>query len=172
MRETTYRILIAVAIVLWLCLLLLQTKKKSQDQSYAKEALTYKEEVKKRDIQIKHLEARRDTIRDTMIVVQQRWRERIVEVLKEGKNDTIEVPVYIPLQLDSCREVGLLAMERLELAEIQLSRYKDSDTMAAMRIASLEERLNECVRKSEQRKKMLNTALKVGAGAAIIIAIR
>lgn len=172
MKDQAYRIILALAILLWVYWLYSDYTKKTEEKVRSEEASAYQEEVKKKDIQIKHLEARRDTIRDTMVVVQQRWRERIVEVLKTAKNDTIEVPVYLPMQLDSCREVGLLAMERLELAEIQIRAYRDSDTLASMRIASLEEQLSECARKSERRRKVLNTALKVGAGAILITAVR
>jgi hypothetical protein len=60
----------------------------------------------------------------------------------------------------------------LELAEIQIRAYRESDTLASMRIATLEEQLSECARRSERRRKVLGTALKVGAGAALIIAIQ
>ena len=87
MKDQVHRIILALAILLWVYWLYSDYTKKTEEKVRSEEASAYQEEVKKKDIQIKRLEARRDTIRDTMVVVQQRWRERIVEVLKTAKND-------------------------------------------------------------------------------------
>lgn len=167
MKDQAYRIILALAILLWVYWLYSDYTKKTEEKVRSEEASAYREEVKKKDIQIKHLEARRDTIRDTMVVVQQRWRERIVEVLKTAKNDTIEVPVYLPMQLDSCREVGLLAMERLAIAERTIEHHLQVDSLHLMKIADLEESLDDSYRR-ERRLRRLSTYAGIAVGVLLL----
>lgn len=167
MKNGTYKIIIAIAILLWVYWLYIDYSRRVEHIVQQKEASKYDKHLTELKDSIVHLEARRDTIIDTMVVVQARWRERIVEVIKEGKIDTIEVPIYIPMQLDSCREVGVLAMRRLAIAERTIEHHLQVDSLHLMKIADLEESLDDSYRR-ERRLRRLSTYAGIAVGVLLL----
>jgi wyosine [tRNA(Phe)-imidazoG37] synthetase (radical SAM superfamily) len=167
MKNGTYKIIISIAILLWVYWLYVDYSRKVEHEVERKEASKYDKQLNKLKDSIVQLEARRDTIIDTMVVVQARWRERIVEVLKEGKIDTIEVPIYIPMQLDSCREVGVLAMKRLAIAERTIEHHLQVDSLHLMKIAILEESLDDSYRR-EWRLRKVATYAGIAVGVLLL----
>jgi hypothetical protein len=167
MKDGVHKVIIAAAVLLWVYWLYTDYSRKVEHEVRQKESLKHDKEVDKLKDSIVHLEALRDTIIDTMVVVQARWRERIVEVLKEGKIDTIEVPIYIPLQLDSCREVGVLAMRRLAIAERTIEHHLQVDSLHLMKIAELEESLDGSY-KRERRLRKAATYAGVAIGVLLL----
>jgi len=167
MKNGTYKIIISIAILLWVYWLYVDYSHKVEHEVQQKEASKYDKQLNELKDSIVQLEARRDTIIDTMVVVQARWRERIVEVLKEGKIDTIEVPIYIPMQLDSCRDVGVLAMKRLAIAERTIEHHLQVDSLHLMKIAILEESLDDSYRR-EQRLRKVATYAGIAVGVLLL----
>lgn len=167
MKNGTYKIIISIAILLWVYWLYVDYSRKVEHEVERKEASKYDKQLNELKDSIVQLEARRDTIIDTMVVVQARWRERIVEVLKEGKIDTIEVPIYIPMQLDSCREVGVLAMKRLAIAERTIEHHLQVDSLHLMKIADLEESLDDSYRR-ERRLRKVATYAGIAVGVLLL----
>jgi len=167
MKNGTYKIIISIAILLWVYWLYVDYSRKVEHEVQQKEASKYDKQLNELKDSIVQLEARRDTIIDTMVVVQARWRERIVEVLKEGKIDTIEVPIYIPMQLDSCRDVGVLAMKRLAIAERTIEHHLQVDSLHLMKIADLEESLDDSYRR-EQRLRKVATYAGIAVGVLLL----
>jgi len=167
MKNGTYKIIISIAILLWVYWLYVDYSRKVEHEVQQKEASKYDKQLNELKDSIVQLEARRDTIIDTMVVVQARWRERIVEVLKEGKIDTIEVPIYIPMQLDSCRDVGVLAMKRLAIAERTIEHHLQVDSLHLMKIAILEESLDDSYRR-EQRLRKVATYAGIAVGVLLL----
>ena len=167
MKNGTYKIIISIAILLWVYWLYVDYSHKVEYEVEQKEASKYDKQLNELKDSIIQLEARRDTIIDTMVVVQARWRERIVEVLKEGKIDTIEVPIYIPMQLDSCREVGVLAMKRLAIAERTIEHHLQVDSLHLMKIADLEESLDDSY-KRERRLRKAATYAGIAVGVLLL----
>ena len=167
MKNGTYKIIISIAILLWVYWLYVDYSRKVEHEVEQKQASKYDQKLNELKDSIVQLEARRDTIIDTMVVVQARWRERIVEVLKEGKIDTIEVPIYIPMQLDSCREVGVLAMKRLAIAERTIEHHLQVDSLHLMKIAILEESLDDSYRR-EQRLRKVATYAGIAVGVLLL----
>jgi len=167
MKNDTYKIIISIAILLWVYWLYVDYSRKVEHEVEQKQASKYDQKLNELKDSIVELEARRDTIIDTMVVVQARWRERIVEVLKEGKIDTIEVPVYIPMQLDSCREVGVLAMKRLAIAERTIEHHLQVDSLHLMKIADLEESLDDSYRR-ERRLRKVATYAGIAVGVLLL----
>jgi len=167
MKNGTYKIIISIAILLWVYWLYVDYSRKVEHEVEQKQASKYDKQLNELKDSIVQLEARRDTIIDTMVVVQARWRERIVEVLKEGKIDTIEVPIYIPMQLDSCRDVGVLAMKRLAIAERTIEHHLQVDSLHLMKIAILEESLDDSYRR-ERRLRKVATYAGIAVGVLLL----
>ena len=167
MKNGAHKLIIATAILIWVYWIYTDYSHKTEHIVQQKEASKYDKHIAELKDSIVHLEARRDTIIDTMVVVQARWKERIVEVIKEGKIDTIEVPIYIPLQLDSCREVGVLAMKRLATAERTIEYHLQMDSLQLMKIADLEESLDDSY-KRERRFRRVATYAGIAAGVLLL----
>jgi len=84
--------------------------------------------------EISYLEPLRDTIVQEVIRTQVKWRERLVEAY--AKPDTILVPSYIPVRLDSCLEVGMMLNTQIAITDSLLLVYRVKDTAMVRAIAT------------------------------------
>jgi len=73
----------------------------------------YEQTIDSLEKEMTHLEARRDTIIERVVSIQVKWRDKLLEARKSGSIDTIRVPSTLPMELDSCMEVGSDLMERI-----------------------------------------------------------
>lgn len=114
-----------------------------------------------------HLEARRDTIIEQVVSVQVKWRERLVEVRKTSPNDSVRVPVTTPLELDSCREVGIALMQRIEITDRMLYLESEKCELMTKRIATLD----KDVKKRDKQIQRIKSRARLGHAATAILAI-
>jgi len=84
--------------------------------------------------EISHLEPLRDTIVQEVIRTQVKWKERLVEVYT--KPETILVPSYIPVRLDSCLEMGMMLNAQISITDSLLLVYRVKDTAMVRAIAT------------------------------------
>lgn len=101
--------------------------------------------------EISHLEPLRDTIIQEVIRTQVKWKERLVEVY--AKPDTILVPSYIPVRLDSCIEVGMMLKEQMTITDSLLSAYRIKDTAMVKAIATRDSLVLVCQGEKARNEK-------------------
>jgi uncharacterized RmlC-like cupin family protein len=130
----------------------------------------YKQTIDSLEKEMTHLEARRDTIIERVVSIQVKWRERLVEARKGGPIDTIRVPSTLPMELDSCKEVGMALMERIEIGEIMFDSQKRKTEAAMAQVdvmQSVIEQKDQQIKKSKNKSKIAHIA----ASATMILVI-
>lgn len=121
-----------------------------------------------------HLEARRDTIIERVVSVQVKWRERLVEVRKTAPNDSIKVPITTPLELDSCREVGIALMERIEATDEIVYLYAEKNEIMTKQVDVLSNEIqnkNRELQKNKNRARVAHTVTALLTAGLVIIAL-
>lgn len=135
---------------------------------------TYENRIDSLQNEMSHLEARRDTIIQRVVSVQVKWREKLVEVRKTAPNDSIKVPVTTPLELDSCREVGLMIMERLAVTEEMLLLESEKCEIMTQKIDVLSSEIakrDAQIARGKNRAKLAHIAsAAVGVGVIVLLA--
>jgi hypothetical protein len=127
----------------------------------------YQERIDSMQNELSHLEARRDTIIERVVSVQVKWREKLVEVRKTSPNDSIKVPITTPLELDSCMEVGIALMKRIEATDEIVYLYSQKNEIMSRQVGVLS---NEIQNKNKELEKNKNRA-RMGHTAAVLVGI-
>lgn len=134
----------------------------------------YEQAIDSLQKEMTHLEARRDTIIKEVVSVQVKWRERLVEVRKMSPNDSLQVPITTPMELDSCREVGMALMERIEIGDIMLESQKRKTDVAMMQVDAMQsviKQKDEQIRKSKNRGRLAHIAASTVVVLGIVVAL-
>lgn len=134
----------------------------------------YQERIDSMQNEMSHLEARRDTIIERVVSVQVKWRERLVEVRKTAPNDSIKVPITTPLELDSCREVGIALMERIEATDEIVYLYAEKNEIMTKQVDVLSNEIqnkNRELQKNKNRARVAHTVTALLTAGLVIIAL-
>ena len=117
---------------------------------------------------IASIEPLRDTIIQEVVRTKVKWKERLVEAYT--KPDTILVPSYIPIRLDSCQEVGALLEEQVALTDSLLVAYRVKDSICRDALNTLDSVVagQKALVQKEQKKVRRNRVVAVAVGSAVL----
>lgn len=159
------------AILLWLAWMNYEARHPMLE-SQAVDVSHYEQVIDSLESKVTHLEARRDTIIQRVVSVQTKWRERLSEARNSGNIDTIQVPSTLPMELDSCKEVGLLLMERIEVTEFMLTletQRADSAIEFAGQMTKVVQAKDEEIKQIKNRGRLAHAATAALAVIAVVI---
>jgi hypothetical protein len=134
----------------------------------------YEQTIDSLEKEMTHLEARRDTIIERVVSIQVKWRDKLLEARKSGSIDTTRVPSTLPMELDSCMEVGIALMERIEIGEVMLESQKKQTEAAIMQVGIMEvviKEQDEEIRKSKNRGRLAHIATAAVVVFGVIVAL-
>lgn len=117
---------------------------------------------------IASIEPLRDTIIREVMRTKVKWKERLVEAYT--KPDTILVPSYIPIRLDSCEEVGTLLQEQVALTDSLVVAYRVKDSICREALNTLDSVVagQKALVAKEQKKARRNRVVAVAVGSAVL----
>jgi uncharacterized RmlC-like cupin family protein len=160
-----------IGIALWLLLINYEVRHPQITETHIH---YYEQTIDSLQKEMTHLEARRDTIIKEVVSVQVKWRERLVEVRKTSPNDSLQVPITIPMELDSCREVGMALMERIQIGDVMLQSQKRKSDMAMMQVKAMQsvvDQKDEQIKKSKNRGRLAHIATAAVVVLGVIVAL-
>lgn len=163
--------LAVLAILLWLAWMNYESRHPIVSDSIV---LSYEKAIDSLKNEMTHLEARRDTIIEQVVSVQVRWRERLLEVRNSGKIDTIRVAVTMPMELDSCKEVGIALMQQIEVTEIMLDVQRDIAEKAMIRgdyFKDIVMQKERDIAQSKRRGRIMHSAAGLLTIGVIVLAL-
>ena len=118
--------------------------------------------------QIAHIEPLRDTIIQQVVRTKVKWRERLVEAYT--KPDTILIPSYIPIRLDSCEEVGFLLQEQVILTDSLVVAYRAKDSICQNALNTLDSVVagQKALLAKERKRARRNRVVAIAVGSAVL----